>query len=334
MITAIAIKNLRGIREGELKDLAPLTILVGPNNSGKSTVLDAIMIAASPDVREGLNCILNRRGGLSTPQAWLLRRMGTKIEHEGELTLWEDSNLVRKIEIFRSDRNSMESQIFASAVQSGNAGLGAAYSHYQSASGARRGLFLAQPLKTTPEVRFIDPFGAAAKLSLDALVSRAFENGLMIQAEGFVSELMPTVKAVRILTDKGQPVVHFVYEDGSLPEATAGEGARMLLRIALELAALPGGVELLEEPEIHMHPGAIRLAAKAMSAAVKRGIQLVVSTHNLDMVDFLLDDAARDDRLAEVAVFRLVLDQGQLKSSRFSGEEARFARLDIQEDLR
>jgi predicted ATP-binding protein involved in virulence len=44
MIQSISINGLRGIAKGEIKELAPLTVLVGPNSSGKSTILDACML--------------------------------------------------------------------------------------------------------------------------------------------------------------------------------------------------------------------------------------------------------------------------------------------------
>ena len=47
MITKLSIKNFRGIRDGEL-ELAPLTILLGGNNSGKSTILEALFLAPNP----------------------------------------------------------------------------------------------------------------------------------------------------------------------------------------------------------------------------------------------------------------------------------------------
>ena len=47
MITKLSIKNFQGIRDGEL-ELAPLTILLGGNNSGKSTILEALFLAPNP----------------------------------------------------------------------------------------------------------------------------------------------------------------------------------------------------------------------------------------------------------------------------------------------
>lgn len=47
MITNLRLKNFRGIKEGEL-ELAPLTILLGGNNSAKSTILEALFLAPNP----------------------------------------------------------------------------------------------------------------------------------------------------------------------------------------------------------------------------------------------------------------------------------------------
>lgn len=47
MIEKITLTNFRGIRNGEM-ELSPITILLGPNNSAKSTILEAIFLAPNP----------------------------------------------------------------------------------------------------------------------------------------------------------------------------------------------------------------------------------------------------------------------------------------------
>ena len=44
MLSSLEIKNFKGIREGSISDLAQANILVGRNNSGKSTILDALLL--------------------------------------------------------------------------------------------------------------------------------------------------------------------------------------------------------------------------------------------------------------------------------------------------
>ncbi len=71
MITSIEIENLRGIRAGRLNGLAPLTILTGPNGCGKSTVLDALLIATSPSPAEAVGQAIQRHPVVPSGASWL-----------------------------------------------------------------------------------------------------------------------------------------------------------------------------------------------------------------------------------------------------------------------
>ena len=60
MIKSIEIENLRGIQNGKLEDFTPLTILVGPNSSGKSTVLDAMFLGCCSNASSLVTHFRNR----------------------------------------------------------------------------------------------------------------------------------------------------------------------------------------------------------------------------------------------------------------------------------
>lgn len=47
MIESIQIKNFRGIREGQIEGVRKFNLLVGPNNSGKSAVMEAVYLASA-----------------------------------------------------------------------------------------------------------------------------------------------------------------------------------------------------------------------------------------------------------------------------------------------
>ena len=63
-ITKVWAKNFRSIEYAEL-ELDPLTVLVGPNASGKSNLLDVIGLL-SDAVRDGLETAITRRGGIDS----------------------------------------------------------------------------------------------------------------------------------------------------------------------------------------------------------------------------------------------------------------------------
>ena len=145
--------------------------------------------------------------------------------------------------------------------------------------------------------------------------------------------MFPGVSNVEILTEHGEPILHFDFAEYSVPASLAGDGIQSLLRLSLELAASGGGVALLEEPEVHQHPGAIRRSARAILAAVRRGIQVVLTTHSLELIDALLAESSDQD-LDRLSLYRLQLQDGVLTSSRLPGRDIAFARSEIEDDLR
>lgn len=50
MINHLYMQNFRGIAEGEIGDFAKINLLVGPNNTGKSTILEALYLMATADM--------------------------------------------------------------------------------------------------------------------------------------------------------------------------------------------------------------------------------------------------------------------------------------------
>jgi predicted ATPase len=148
-----------------------------------------------------------------------------------------------------------------------------------------------------------------------------------------MAAVVPGLSDIEILTDDEAPILHLVFADHSVPVEVAGDGIEMLLRLTPELASRPRGVVLMEEPEAHQHPRAIGQTAKAVLAAVRRGIQIIVSTHSLDLIDNLLAHSGDAD-LDRVSVHRLALAKGVLHCQRLAGKDVAFARSAIEDDLR
>jgi energy-coupling factor transporter ATP-binding protein EcfA2 len=321
VIRAISIKNLRGIHEGKLEGFTELVVLVGPNSSGKSTILDALMLGASPNPIDGLNRIANRRPNFPQGLQWLIFRDRGRQAGPSEIIVKSDAPQSRMVMLSQQGNDP-------------NAGLVASSRYVNGASGVRpqSGPAIAvTPLEDVPGINLVDP--ANNRLPLADLYTLVAEQGLTRQAKSIVTELLPEVQDIQILTQQGQPAVYLDYKNGSKPLATAGDGVRLLLQQSLELAALAGGVVLLEEPEVHMHPGAIRQSARAMLAAVGRRIQVIVTTHSLELIDSLLSEAKTED-LDKLSFYRLQLQNGVLKSYRHTGTEASRARTQIEDDLR
>lgn len=146
--------------------------------------------------------------------------------------------------------------------------------------------------------------------------------------------LISGIRDLLILPDMaGKMILEIEYEDQSVPLAFAGDGIRHLVRQAFALAVPTSGVVLLEEPETNLHPRAMAQTALAIWTAVRRDIQVVLTTHSLEFVDFLISEAD-DSELEKLGMFRLRLINGVLGYTAATGAEMEFARANIAENLR
>lgn len=65
MIHELKIEGFRGLHRLNLPDLAQINLIVGKNNSGKTTVLEALRLLLGSDPREGIYSLLSSRGEIS-----------------------------------------------------------------------------------------------------------------------------------------------------------------------------------------------------------------------------------------------------------------------------
>lgn len=351
MITAIEIERLRGIRKGTLSDLAPLTVLVGPSGAGKSTVLDAFLIAGGSSPGDGVGRAVRRRAELAQGGPWLFERMqkDARIQLRGpgseqrtcELS-WSSSvseDLVSKLPSVEQRRRPVEIACLLSTT------FGAFRARTVVSTGNEYRFDLVpvdaaaelQVLRASKDVRLVEPSAGANHSPLHRAYSEASSEGRLAPVIDMLREALDGVQDLRVLTVEDdlvdRPILHIDYGTHTVPVAGSGSGIYALVRLALDLASMPGGLALVEEPEIHQHPSGIHRTAKVLIGAARRGIQVVVSTHSLDLVDSLLEVAEPED-LDKLCVTRVVLDGGELRSSVFSGRMVETARNQMGEDLR
>jgi hypothetical protein len=214
-----------------------------------------------------------------------------------------------------------------------------------SLRGPRRvieGAAAASPQRTEPvlstlagvaEVRLVEAVSRGWDTPLHRLWEQASSECRDLEVESLVAPLLPGLKGFEVVEEDGAQHLQMVYADHELPVALAGDGARKLLRLALELGSMPEGVLLLEEPEVHQHPQALRQTAKAIVAAEARGLQIVLTTQSLELLDALLA-CVSDAGLERLTLYRLVLEDGVLSATGMPGGDVAVLRKAIEEDLR
>ncbi|MBK9260772.1 MAG: AAA family ATPase [Polyangiaceae bacterium] len=351
MIRGIDIERLRGIRTAHLTDLLPLTVLVGPSGSGKSTILDALLIATSGAPGDAIGRVIRRRAELPAGGPWLFERRhaDARIELHGDAqsrrscslswTPHPAEDLVRKLPEREQNRRpiQIDCDVDAHAGRFRSRTVISVSNQYVFDLQLRDDNSDRRQFQSEPGAWLCEPAAGATHEALDRVYSRALREGRLEGVVKLVRDVLDGVIDLRVETVEDDPVdrpiLSLVFEHGTVPVAGAGSGVYALIRLALDLAQLPGGMALVEEPEIHQHPAGIHRTAKVLLAAMRRGVQVVVSTHSLDLIDSLVAEADAND-LERLCVMRVVLDEGTLRCSRYPGPMVVTARESLGEDLR
>lgn len=320
MFTSVRVEGYRGLGHGDLNDFRALNVFVGPNGSGKSALLESIFLAASESAG-ALAHMLDLRQE-TDPYHWMFFSGKSEFSVElGQPPSEDHDGNVR----FKCKRSTIGQDELLITLASPRGQFSDHFSLPKFRELARQnGL-------AKSKVRFVE--AVRPRVSLPNLYTEVVQAGLRSSIFELVSALIPGAEGLEILTSvDGKPELNVVFAHRAAPVSTLGDGLHTLIRQSLELASSPGGVVLMEEPEALKHPAAISRIASAILASCKRGTQIFLSTHSLELIDSLL--SASDGDLEEIAVYRLRLDDGSLASSRLGGADARELRSAIEEDLR
>ncbi len=329
MIRALSVTNFRGIRTASLEDLTSLNVLVGPSGAGKSSILEALLIGHSAEPGEAVGRVVQRRRLLRFGYRWLF----TDDEKSAEIGIVsDDSQGVLKtalnLQEYSFEKDNREPGPVAKIDITENGPPLAtttfwadnSFEHQEIYGNLRRG-----------STRLLD-------LSQAMLLHKGWSKIRLKRLDQDVIRLIQPildVQALEILTEDDEtPALYARMQKDFIPVALLGDGARSVLMLAIELALVrQGGLVLIDEAHNFQHPAALWQTAGAIVQATRARVQVVLATHSLELIDMLLDRLDGEDQ-GQLAVYRLKLSDHQMVSTRFSGEEVRTVRKDLEDDLR
>ncbi len=341
MRSEITIENFRGIAQGSLADLAPLTVLLGPNNSGKSTVLEALRFGGDEPAARVAAELVTRRGwgGFGCIEQLAYHwdkpfKITAKADDRG--MTWEISRLTSvDTKLARVLGTDLAPKVGDELASGDFVGILASqgFQRIAASQGLRR-ISLAvvgrdgttkvvlenQDIAIGPPSHLIDPDTITRAGLLEEVFSTATARGKEQELEALLAQIEPTGPALRILKKGDRFVLHTVTSERAVPVYLGGHGFKRLLFMAFGLVAHAGELVLLEEPECFQHKSSLNRLAALIWSAVDTQTQVIISTHSPQLLKFLL--TAEDVPLEKAAVFHTRLEGGVLTAVRLGGKEA------------
>lgn len=345
MIKTIEIQNFRGVKQGKVDGLSPLSILVGPNNCGKSTVLEALCTVGLGTSASQVAAHLLRRGGAALDALDQVVSRGadsallTAVDASGQPLSSEVSIGRRFPERVREARDEglnepMKTLWIRCLLAGGEAGeRGTLVDPHGKIANDFGNVIQTKPYHPRP----VDVIAVRKGPDLEDAFSDIQRSRTSIkQIIASLQKAMPGLTDMQILKSAvtNEFVLHtFRGDEPPVPVYVAGDGLKRYLTIAAACVDTNApSVALLEEPESFQHP---RYLAEMVAFLVKTASpdhQIVLATHSMEFIDLLLEAAS--DEAPFPTVHRLRLNDGVLSATTLTHTQAKDARTELLQDLR
>lgn len=295
MIRSVCLKNFKPF-EADFLELRALTLLSGLNSTGKSSVLQSLLLLRQsyqqgllPEIGLALNGELVRIG---TAQDALFE--GAKYDSIGFEIAWEDGtkgiwrfDYNREADVIALSTSQTVPDIYESSLFSDN------FHYLQAERIGPRTYFEISDF----QVRQHGQLGTRGEYTahfLSIYRDKDIPNGtlshpevkslnLVDQVEAWIGEVSPGTR-IEIKSNLDMDLVSFQYSYGlSNPYRATNVGFGITYTLPIILAVLasePGTLILIENPEAHLHPKGQAKMGELLALAASCGVQVVIETHS------------------------------------------------------
>ncbi|HPG42106.1 MAG TPA: AAA family ATPase [bacterium] len=301
---SLHINNFRGIEELEINDMRQLNLLVGRNNCGKSSILEALFLLS----------------GMSNPQLPVnihnFRNI-LLIKDDDFRYIFRDQNFSYPVEIKGIIENesrsltispildSNQQQLFEDLIPQNSISKNEDISRSTYFDKQVKGLNLvfqnqldesyeAQISLNEGKVRFIKKY--IEKLKCTYLNNQTIMNGLDLRMESLIvdkkiNDLITTLKKIEpniidIRMGPGDIIYIDLGKEKLFPVNIMGDGIRRIMAMVAAIYELKNAVLLIDEIENGLHYSSLMIMWKAIFAACKQyNVQLFATTHSYECIE-------------------------------------------------
>lgn len=369
-LDGLKIDGFRGLRNLELEQLGRFNLLVGENNSGKTSVLEALAILSDPLSLWWWNRVAYSRDYSRFTQSpvenltWLFQHTQASVEAAAEMKMdIQVSGICPVVSLHAVAKG--ETKPYEGDEEDADVEKHSRLARVESASGDVAGIriglkvefstdqlnlfegetdpFLSTTLwepdalrKLTSERRatrekkpvfntmFSPPYYHRATRVITSRLSRSIRKGLKNELLDLLHLFDPDI--LDFITEmsgsiRPMPTTYLEYRDlGYMPLQTFGDGVQCVINLTNQLFYAENGLLLIDELETALHASVLPEVIKWLKhAAVEYNVQIIATTHSLEVVDALLAEET-ESQVDEVVVYRLGSKEGQSTSKRLDSK--------------
>ena len=311
MFKSISIEGLRGIKHLEIDDLQRVNLLVGKNNCGKTTVLEAILLITAPTNAE-LPLKINLVRGLKeiNENTWktLYNKMNIEenIKISGKMQGNEIRNLIIKPNsgkriISKLAKNNFEKKVFE--IKDNISGISPSIDglvmELSITKGKSRHVEKATAMITennqNQNIEIQIPAGYKEIIkcvfingkTVSSDIGEKFDNIQVKKQTGSIIKILRQIEPSldNLVMGVNEMINCDIGMDNLLPLSVMGDGMIKLLSVILSISNTQDGVVLIDEIENGFHYSAMEVLWQAVFDAAKEfNVQVFATTHSYECV--------------------------------------------------
>jgi ParB-like nuclease domain. len=317
--TRIHVERYRRLAGVDMTQLARINLIAGINNSGKTSLLEAIYLLARQNDLDGLLEVMRRRGKVATDQLdpeWMMEQLGSEmLSIDGTFDALAASVKIRQ---FLEEDASIERTRYLGSIdiesRFGDTQLESLNRIYKGQDRETH----ADSLRLLCPVIFSSPFFFNEPHRYSGFYHKSVQSKALPDIFDFLrSNLLPTLEDIR-LTDERQ---RFLVVDSQFASGVDlswyGEGLQRMFLLSLLFASAQHGVLLIDEFENALHYRLIEPFSQFVHhLATKFNVQVFITSHSKECIDAFITAIPQVEDLSCHAV---VNTQDGIRTRDFSG---------------
>lgn len=319
--SSIRIKRYRGIDGLDLESPGRVNVVVGPNNAGKTSLLESIYVLAHQNDERGLLDVLRwraRMDGDPEPR-WIVDQLSEAIQVSGIFDEVERNSA--RVAIALADEPGENVQDQTSFL--GELAIEACYGGQDQTAEvvffgdrARRTSFRGRHWLC--RAVFTSPFSASRAGVLERSHKESLEAGTKGRIIDFIRTRVDSGVVNIELADSTRFLVSHKAFGRALDLSFFGDGVRRIFQIGLLFASARGGVLLIDEFENAIHASLLEdFTRLVQELAVELDVQVFLTTHSKETLDAWLLNGYRTEDVVGYALGRA---DGRIMVRRYDGE--------------
>lgn len=317
----INVSKFRGISDLHLKNLRRINLFVGANNSGKTTLLEAIYLLTQLNDAYKLVDIVKLRGRIEGDAKinWLLENVPEAYQLSG---VFNDKKCQSSMKKESEKSTGIDKQGYLTTIETkASAGNNAkTYTSKIRVFDDRQPEVIYSEAFALCRSCFTSPYRANWKLLVDAH-GKVVEKGRMDDLLQFIRKYFdPNIQNIDLISIDGMNRFVVKTNDGNHPMDLTkyGEGLQRIFEISLFVINCAGGCLLIDEIDSAIHKSLlVKFVDFVGRLAEEYNVQLFVTTHSKECVDAFLKMQRNDSLMA----YRLERDAEKYMLKQSPGEE-------------